>query len=84
MAAGYDIGVNVPISSSAGAALSGAKELGGTTNFGTNFGPGSLILTTTDQSGSLGASSGGTSMWLLLGLAAIGVAAAWLLKKFFT
>ena len=66
---GYDIGASLSGSSSAGASLSGATDAGGASyNFGTAYGPGSLLLT--DYRGSTGAASS-ISTWPLLIAAAL-------------
>ncbi len=68
---GYDIGASFSGSASSAASLSGATDQGGSFNLGTQYGPGSLLYTTTDQRGSVGATTGaaGTPWLMLIGFA---------------
>lgn len=66
---GYDIGASLSGSASSGASLSGATDQGGSYNFGTAYGPGSLLLT--DQRGSIGASANASSLLPLIAVGAV-------------
>jgi len=68
-------------SASAGAALSGATDQGGSTTYGNGYGPGALIFT--DQRGSIGAAAGGSSLlvWVVAAAAVAFAAFSYFRKK---
>jgi hypothetical protein len=77
---GGGYGLSASSSASSGANMSGATSIDSGGNFGgSNTGPGSLIIT--DQSGSLGATSGGLSLPLLVGVAGAAIFVLWLLFR---
>lgn len=79
MAGGYDIGASLSGSASSGASLSGATDQRGGGNYGgTGYGPGALV--TFNQQGSLGAGTGGISVfWIMIAGAVLAV--VWIFKN---
>lgn len=79
MAGGDSYGASLSFATSSGASQSGATSQKGGGNYGSQTGAGSLIVY--DQSGSLGASTGGIS-WLPVVIGAAAVLGLWLLSRF--